>query len=176
MSIWKYNILKALGDNAQVVINVIPELEKIIGKQPSVPELSGSAAQNRFNLLFQNFIKLFTNKEHPLVIFLDDLQWADSASLNLIQLLMSDSENGYLLLIGAYRDNEVFPAHSLMLTLSEIAKTEAIINTITLAPLKKENLNQLVADTLHCPFEIALPLTEIIYQKTKGNPFFSTQF
>ena len=176
LSIWKYNILKALGDNAQVVINVIPELEKIIGKQPSVPELSGSAAQNRFNLLFQNFIKLFTNKEHPLVIFLDDLQWADSASLNLIQLLMSDSENGYLLLIGAYRDNEVFPAHSLMLTLSEIAKTEAIINTITLAPLKKENLNQLVADTLHCPFEIALPLTEIIYQKTKGNPFFSTQF
>ena len=129
---WKSKILDAVGENGQVIIEVIPELEKIIGKQPAVPELSGSAAQNRFNLLFNKFIQVFTTKEHPLVLFLDDLQWADSASLSLIKLLMSESERGYLLLIGAYRDNEVFPAHPLMLTLDEIAKTEGKINPRTL--------------------------------------------
>ena len=173
---WKEKIIDAVGENGQVIIEVIPELEKIIGKQPSVPELSGSAAQNRFNLLFNKFIQVFTTKEHPLVLFLDDLQWADSASLNLMKLLMSESEKGYLLLIGAYRDNEVFPAHPLMLTLDEIAKAEGKINTITLSPLSQENINYLVADTLSCSFQVADPLTELVYQKTKGNPFFTTQF
>ncbi|MEO1561597.1 MAG: AAA family ATPase, partial [Cyanobacteria bacterium J06632_19] len=176
LSIWKTKILQALGDNAQVIVDVIPELEKIIGEQPPVAELSGNAAENRFNLLFQKFLQVFTTKEHPLVIFLDDLQWADSASLKLIQLLMSESETNYLLLIGAYRDNEVFPAHPLILTLEDISKTQGIINTITLAPLTEENFNKLVADTLHCSLSIAKPLTHLIYQKTFGNPFFSTQF
>ncbi|AFY56346.1 PAS domain S-box [Rivularia sp. PCC 7116] len=173
---WQDKLLQALGDNAQVIVEVIPELEIIIGKQLSVPELSGAAAQNRFNLLFQKFIQVFTTKEHPLVIFLDDLQWADSASLKLMQLLMSESDSGYLLLIGAYRDNEVFPAHPLMLTLDEVNKTGAIVNTITLQPLSQNSLNQLVADTLSCPQELAQPLTKLIFQKTKGNPFFSSQF
>ncbi|NQE32790.1 trifunctional serine/threonine-protein kinase/ATP-binding protein/sensor histidine kinase [Microcoleus asticus] len=172
----RLEILAALGDSVGAIIEVIPELERIIGPQPPVPELSGSAAQNRFNLLFEKFIKVFTTKEHPLVIFLDDLQWADSASLKLIQLLMSATEHRYLLLIGAYRDNEVFPAHPLMLTLSEIQKTEAKVNTITLAPLARTDVNSLVADTLTCSTALALPLTELVYQKTKGNPFFSTQF
>ncbi|MEO1431989.1 MAG: AAA family ATPase [Cyanobacteria bacterium J06633_8] len=176
LSSWKNQILQALGDNAQVIIDVIPELENIIGKQPVVPELSGIAAQNRFNLFLKKFIQVFSSKEHPLVIFLDDLQWADSVSLNLIKLLMSESENEYLLLIGAYRDNEVFPVHPLMLTLSEIAKASAIINRITLMPLQEDSLNQLVADTLNCSLEISQPLTKLIYQKTQGNPFFSTQF
>src|SRR4028118_1178553 len=173
---WKTQILAALGENAQVIVEVIPELERIIGEQPPVPKLSGSPAQNRFNLLFENFIQLFTTKEHPLVIFLDDLQWADSASLKLMQLLMSDIDNCYLFLIGAYRDNEVFPAHPLMLTLAEIQKTEAKVNTITLAPLAQADVNCLVADTLACSTALALPLTELVYQKTQGNPFFSTQF
>ena len=173
---WKEKILSAVGENGQVIIEVIPELEKIIGKQPSVPELSGSAAQNRFNLLFNKFIQVFTTKEHPLVLFLDDLQWADSASLNLLKVLMSESEKGYLLLIGAYRDNEVFPAHPLMLTLDEIAKAEGKISRITLAPLSEENINYLVADTLSCSSQVAETLTELVYQKTKGNPFFTTQF
>ncbi|MGB6297897.1 MAG: AAA family ATPase [Rivularia sp. (in: cyanobacteria)] len=176
LSSWKHQILQALGENARIIIDVIPELEQIIGKQLPAPELSGTAAQNRFNLLFQKFIQVFTTKEHPLVVFLDDLQWADSASLNLMQLLLSESESRYLLLIGAYRDNEVFPAHPLILTLEEIAKASAIVNTITLTPLKQESLNQLVADTLNCASLIAQPLTELIYQKTQGNPFFSTQF
>ncbi len=176
LSGWKHKILQALGESGQVIIDVIPELEQIIGKQPPVPELSGTAAQNRFNLLFQKFIQVFTTKEHPLVIFLDDLQWADSASLNLMQLLTSESESGYLLLIGAYRDNEVFPAHPLMLMLEEVRKFAGIINTIALSPLSEESLNQLVADSLNCLSLTAKPLTQLVYQKTQGNPFFSTQF
>ncbi|MBC1221290.1 ATP-binding protein, partial [Nostoc sp. UCD120] len=147
---------------------------KIIGKQAPAIELSGTAAQNRFNLLFQKFTQVFTSAEHPLVMFLDDLQWADSASLKLIQLLMADTN--YLLLIGAYRDNEVDPGHPLILTLSEIQKNQATINTITLAPLSQVKVNQLVADTLKCPENLALTLSQLVSQKTQGNPFFATQF
>ncbi|MGB8690030.1 MAG: AAA family ATPase, partial [Microcoleus sp.] len=173
---WQVKILEALGENGQVIIDVIPELERLIGKQPEVPELEGTAAQNRFNLLFQKFIRVFATKEHPLVIFLDDLQWADSASLKLMQLLMSETDTRHLLLMGAYRDNEVFPAHPLMLTLDEIRKESATVNQITLAPLDRPSLNRLIADTLSCPPEMAIPLTAMVFSKTKGNPFFATQF
>ncbi|HEY9834436.1 MAG TPA: AAA family ATPase [Stenomitos sp.] len=192
---WKVKILTALGENAQVIVDVIPELERIIGKQLPVPELSGSAAQNRFNLLLQKFIAVFTNQDYlspashypithtPLVIFLDDLQWADSASLRLIQLLMSQSHSSYLLLVGAYRDNEVNFAHPLRVTLDEIRKANqdnlnsySRVNHITLTPLDQPNLNRLIADTLSCPLERAMPLTELVAQKTQGNPFFTNQF
>ena len=173
---WQEKIRNAVGENGQIIIDVIPELEQIIGKQPAVTELSGNAAQNRFNLLFAKFIQVFATKEHPLVIFLDDLQWADSASLNLIKLLISKTSSGYLLLIGAYRDNEVFSAHPLMLTLEEIRKQKITINTINLKSLSEVDLNHLVADTLGCSGEIARPLTELLDQKTQGNPFFATQF
>ncbi|MBN3871486.1 ATP-binding sensor histidine kinase [Nostoc sp. JL33] len=171
---WRNQILDAVGENGQVIIEVIPELSRIIGQQPPTIELSGTAAQNRFNLLFQKFTQVFTSAEHPLVIFLDDLQWADSASLKLMQLLMADT--GHLLLIGAYRDNEVNPVHPLMLTLSEIQKTLFTINTITLAPLSQITVNQLVADTLKCTESLAWTLSRLVSQKTKGNPFFATQF
>ena len=171
---WKNKIIEAVGENGQVIIEVIPELSKIIGIQPPATELSGTAAQNQFNLLFQKFTQVFTSDANPLVMFLDDLQWADSASLMLMQLLMTDTK--HLLLIGAYRDNEVNPAHPLMLTLSEIQKTAATINTITLAPLSQEQINQLVADTLKCTENLAWPLSRLVTQKTKGNPFFATQF
>ncbi|AVH62113.1 trifunctional serine/threonine-protein kinase/ATP-binding protein/sensor histidine kinase [Nostoc sp. 'Peltigera membranacea cyanobiont' N6] len=171
---WKNKILAAVGENGQVIIEVLPELEIIIGQQPPAIELSGTAAQNRFNLLFQKFTQVFTSLEHPLVMFLDDLQWADSASLKLIQLLMTDTS--HLLLIGAYRDNEVKPGHPFMLTLSEIQKTQATINTITLTPLSQTKVNQLVADTLKCSEDLAWNLSQLIYQKTQGNPFFATQF
>ncbi|MGF2012236.1 AAA family ATPase, partial [Nostoc sp. DedVER01b] len=171
---WKSKILEAVGENGQVIIEVIPELEIIIGQQPLPPELSGNAAQIRFNLLFKNFTQVFTSVEHPLVIFLDDLQWADSASLKLMQLLMADT--GHLLLIGAYRDHEVETAHPLMLALSEIEKAQTTINTITLAPLSPRQVNQLVADTLKCSENLALPLSRLVSQKTQGNPFFTTQF
>ncbi|BAY28177.1 multi-sensor signal transduction histidine kinase [Nostoc carneum NIES-2107] len=171
---WRNKILEAVGDNGQVIIEVIPELENIIGQQPPATELSGTAAQNRFNLSFQKFTQVFTSKEHPLVIFLDDLQWADSASLKLMQLLMADT--GHLFIIGAYRDNEVYPGHPLLLTLSEIQKIQATINTIILAPLSNVQVNKLVADTLKCPEELAWNFSVLIYQKTEGNPFFAIQF
>ncbi|MDZ7962016.1 MAG: ATP-binding sensor histidine kinase [Aulosira sp. DedQUE10] len=171
---WKNKILEAVGENGQVIIEVIPELTRIISEQPAAVELSGNAAENRFNLLFQKFTQVFTSAEHPLVIFLDDLQWADSASLKLMQLLMADT--GHLLLIGAYRDNEVQAGHPLILTLSDIQKTLATINTITLAPLSQVTVNQLVADTLKCTEYLAENFSVFLYQKTQGNPFFATQF
>ncbi|MEH2183629.1 ATP-binding sensor histidine kinase [Nostoc sp.] len=171
---WKSKILEAVGENGQIIIEVIPELSRIIGQQSPAPELSGSAAQNRFNLFFQKFTQVFTSKEHPLVIFLDDLQWADSASLKLLQLLME--QTGHLLILGAYRDNEVSSAHPFILTVDEIVKTGAVVNTITLQSLSLVDMNQLVADTLNCDRSLAQPLTELVYQKTKGNPFFATQF
>ncbi|MEG4519741.1 MULTISPECIES: AAA family ATPase [unclassified Microcoleus] len=170
---WKTLILTAVGESGQVLIDVIPELERIIGSQSPALELSGSAAQNRFNLLMQKFVQIFTTASHPLVIFLDDLQWADSASLKLLQLLMEDT--GYLLVLGAYRDNEVSPTHPFMLTIDEIVKSGAVVNTINLQPLSQGDMNQLVADTLMCNLSLADPLTELVYQKTQGNPFFSTQ-
>ncbi|MEC4818188.1 MAG: serine/threonine-protein kinase PknK, partial [Scytonema sp. PMC 1069.18] len=173
---WKTKILTALGEQGQVIIEVLPELERIIGGQPPVAQLSSSGTANRFNLLFQKFVQVFTSKEHPLVIFLDDLQWADSASLKLIELIMCESHTQYLLLIGAYRDNEVSPTHPFMLTLEEITKEKTTVNTIQLKPLSQKDLTYLVADTLNCSAEITLPLTEVIYKKTKGNPFFSHQF
>ncbi len=173
---WQKKILAAVGENGQLLIEVIPELEELIGKQPAIAELSGGAAQNRFNLLFQKFIQVFATREHPLVMFLDDLQWADSASLNLLKLLMSQSDCGYLFIIGAYRDNEVFAAHPLMLTVDEIEKASSCVNTLSLAPLSQADVNHLIADSLSCATEKALPLTELVYQKAKGNPFFTTQF
>ena len=171
---WKTKILNVVGENGQVLIDVIPDLEQIIGSQPAIPELSGSAVQNRFNRLFQKFIAVFTTAEHPLVIFLDDLQWADSASLQMIKLLMND--NGYLLVLGAYRDNEVSPIHPFMMMVNELKQAQVTVNTVTLAPLTFSDTNDLVADTLYCPPKLAQPLTELIERKTKGNPFFITQF
>ncbi|MCT7972347.1 ATP-binding sensor histidine kinase [Laspinema olomoucense] len=171
---WKTKLLEALGENGQVLIDVIPELENIIGKQPSSPELLGTAAQNRFNLLFQKFVQVFTSKDHPLVIFLDDLQWADSASLDLLKLLMDETE--YLLVLGAYRDNEISALHPFILALNEMLKNGATIDTITLSALSSNNLNQLVSETLNSAPSLTESLTELIYQKTQGNPFFATQF
>ena len=166
---WKTKILAAVGDNGQVLIDVIPELERIIGAQPPATELSGSAAQNRFNLLMQKFVQVFTSKEHPLVMFLDDLQWADSASLNLLQLLMMDT--GYLLVLGAYRDNEVSPVHPFILTVDEIVKTGATVNTITLQPLSEPDMNLLVADTLNCESFTCPTFDKISISKNSGKSF-----
>ena len=173
---WKTKILAALGNNGQVLIDVIPELESVIGKQPAVAEILGSAAQNRFNALFQKFIAVFTTLDHPLVLFLDDLQWADSASLSLLALLMAESSMGYLLVLGAYRDHEVSSAHPLMLMLKDIKQHQSSIHTVTLKPLDIKNIRDLVANTLLCSTELAAPLAELVYQKAQGNPFFTTQF
>ncbi|OLP20127.1 hypothetical protein BST81_01450 [Leptolyngbya sp. 'hensonii'] len=176
LQVWKSQILAAVGENGQVIIDVVPELEQIIGAQPEAMELSGTAAQHRFNLLFQKFIQVFATAAHPLVMFLDDLQWADSTSLHFLQRLIAELETGYLLLIGAYRDHEVSPVHPLMLTLETLSQTQAKITTIALPPLSLSSLNHWVADTLNCSQALAQPLTELVFQKTQGNPFFATQF
>ncbi|MCL2931603.1 MAG: AAA family ATPase [Trichodesmium sp. MAG_R03] len=172
---WQKKILEAVGNNGQILIDVIPELEKIIGQQPLVEQLGRSESQNRFNLVFQRFLKVFCDKEHPLVIFIDDLQWADLASLNLIEQLMSNSDNQYLLMIGAYRDNEVSSTHPLVNTLEKIEQGKVVVNKITLSPLQFTHINQLIADTLSCSSEDSKPLAELMREKTDGNPFFLTQ-
>lgn len=173
---WREKIIGALGNNAQIIIDVIPEIELIIGSQPAVPVLKPAEAQNRFNLVFQNFMHIFCSKEHPLVIFLDDLQWADSASLKLIQLMMSDDRTKYFCLIGAYRDNEVGATHPLMMTLDLLKHEQVIISQYYLSPLNLEQINQLIADTLHKPAEQVESLAELVLRKTQGNPFFVGEF
>ncbi|MEH1970296.1 trifunctional serine/threonine-protein kinase/ATP-binding protein/sensor histidine kinase [Nostoc sp.] len=181
IQVWKEKLLTALGENGQVIIDVIPEVELIIGTQPPVTQLGAAESQNRFNRVFGQFIGVFTTQDHPLVVFLDDLQWADSASLNFIELLMTDSDaysgklRKYLLLIGAYRDNEVSPTHPLMLSLDKIQSSEAVVDNIVLAPLQLTDVEALIGDTLKNQREHTKPLAELLLHKTAGNPFFLTQ-
>lgn len=175
LQIWKKRILEALGNHGQIIIDIIPELEKIIGQQPTVEPLGGTESQNRFNLFFTRFLAVFCQQEHPLVIFIDDLQWADLPSLKLIEKLISDSDLKYFLMIGAYRDNEVTPTHPLIHSLENIKQAQVPVSEITLSPLKLEHINQLIADTLNCSLKLSQPLAKLITKKTGGNPFFLTQ-
>jgi predicted ATPase/signal transduction histidine kinase/DNA-binding NarL/FixJ family response regulator/tRNA A-37 threonylcarbamoyl transferase component Bud32 len=174
IQIWKERLLSALGNNGQVIIDVIPEVELIIGKQPPVPQLGATESQNRFSRVFKQFISVFTTKEHPLVVFLDDLQWADSASLKLIELLMTDTESQYFLLIGAYRDNEVSPVHPTIQTIERIEAAGTIVDNIVLSPLQLTHVESLLADTLKEAVQ-SQPLAHLLFHKTGGNPFFLTQ-
>ncbi|MEH2025345.1 trifunctional serine/threonine-protein kinase/ATP-binding protein/sensor histidine kinase [Nostoc sp.] len=175
LATWKEKLLEALVPNAEIIIDVIPELELIIGKQPEVPQLASAEAQNRFNLVFQKFINLFAQKEHPLVIFLDDLQWADLASLKLIQLLATNTDIQYLLIIGAYRDNEVDTSHPLMLVLREMEKNSSSVKTIHCQNLKIADVYQLVSDALKSNLDNSKELAKLVFNKTAGNPFFINQ-
>lgn len=177
IAIWKHKLLGALGSNSQVLIDVILEVELIIGSQPDVPKLGAAESENRFNRVFQQFVNVFYQPEHPLVMFLDDLQWADSASLKLIRLLITDDSSQYLFLIGAYRDNEVNPTHRLIQTLQKIYQTDTVVSNITVKPLLLTHFQQLVADTLYgasVTHRVEL-LAELVFNKTQGNPFFLTQ-
>lgn len=173
---WRNALVAAIGLNLQVVIDVIPEVELIVGPQPVAPPRSPTEAQNRFNLVFQKFIRVFTGPGHPLVIFLDDLQWADGASLTLLQLLMTASENHFLFVICAYRDNEVSGGHPMQLVLEAIRKEGGIVTPLVLAPLRLPDVQQLIAETLACPIVTAQPLAEAVLAKTAGNPFFINEF
>ncbi|MCB0180951.1 MAG: AAA family ATPase, partial [Anaerolineae bacterium] len=173
---WRETLAQALGANGQVIAEFIPDIELLIGPQPPVPKLPPAETRNRFNLVFQHFIQVFTRPEHPLVIFIDDLQWADSATLSLLHTVMANGRLKHLLLIGAYRDNEVNPAHPLLLTLAELEQSAVRINRITLTHLDQNHLTQFIADTLHSPSSHARPLAGLVYQKTGGNPFFVIQF
>ena len=173
---WKQRILSALGVNAQVIVEVIPELELIIGKQPPVPELKPLESQNRFNLYFQRFIAALARPEQPLVLFLDDLQWASVASIRLFQSWVSGMQVDGLLIIGAYRDNEVDATHPLRSVLVEIRESGATMREINLEPLDIESVNHIIRDTLGRSAKASQPLADCVHRKTGGNPFFARAF
>ncbi|MGJ3250603.1 MAG: PAS domain S-box protein [Elainellaceae cyanobacterium] len=176
VEVWRSRLLTALGSNGQIIIDVIPEVELIIGKQSPIPEVGATEAQNRFNLTFQRFVRAFCAKEHPLVIFLDDLQWIDSATLKLIELILLDEQIQYLFLIGAYRDNNLTPTHPLVLTLESMRNQGAALQEIILTPLTLEPLTQLIAETLHHNSDTVRSLAQVVLRKTEGNPFFIGEF
>jgi PAS domain S-box-containing protein len=173
---WRDDLREALGSNGQLIVNLVPELELVIGKQPEMANLPASDSQSRFQMAFRRFVGVFADKEHPLALFLDDLQWLDAATLDLLQHLVTHPEVRHLLLVGAYRDNEVNPSHPLLPTLDAIRKAGAFVQEISLAPLTGEDMGHLIADTLGCTPDDATPLAQLVHDKTGGNPFFANQF
>lgn len=173
---WREALSEALDPNGSLMVELVPELKHIIGEQPAVQDLPPQAAQRRFQLVFRRFIGVFARPEHPLALFLDDLQWLDAATLDLLEDLLTQPDVTHLMLIGAYRDNEVGSAHPLARKLHAMRKAGAPLLDIVLAPLAPEDLERLIADSLHCEPERAAPLAELVYDKTLGNPFFAIQF
>jgi predicted ATPase len=173
---WRDAFRDALDPHGLLIVELVPELKHVIGEQPPVPELPPSEAQRRFQQVLQRFIGVFARPEHPLALFLDDLQWLDTATLDLLEVLLTNGELRHLLLIGAYRDNEVDATHSLMRKLDTIRQSGATVRDIVLAPLGRDDLNQMLVDCLHCASEDAAPLAALIHEKTTGNPFFAIQF
>jgi PAS domain S-box-containing protein len=173
---WRGALEDAVGPNGQLIVNLIPEVEFVIGKQPPVPDLPPQDAQSRFQMVFRRFLGVFARPEHPLALFLDDLQWLDAATLELLEQLITDPDVRHVLLVGAYRNNEVSPSHPLMRTLEAIRRAGARMQEIVLAPLELDDVGRLVVDSLHCNRNSAHPLAQLVHEKTGGNPFFAIQF
>jgi PAS domain S-box-containing protein len=173
---WRITLQEALDPNGRLIVELVPELKHIIGEQPPVPELPPQEAQGRFQFLFRRFIGVFARPEHPLALFLDDLQWLDAATLDLLEDLLTRDDLQHLMLIGAYRDNEVNATHPLIRKLDAIRQAGGALQGIVLTPLSREDLGHLLADSLHCEPERAAPLAQLIHEKTSGNPFFAIQF
>jgi PAS domain S-box-containing protein len=176
LATWRGALLEALDPNARLMTDLIPELKLVIGEPPPVPELEPQQAQRRFQVVFRRFIGVFARPDHPLTLFLDDLQWLDATTLDLLEDLLTSSDLRHLMLIGAYRDNEVDATHPLMRKLETIKKAGAKIEEMTLAPLAREHIAQLIADALHGEPACAAPLAQLVREKTAGNPFFVIQF
>ncbi len=174
--VWKHQLLEVLGTNGQVIIDFVPELEQIIGVQPKVPHLGTEENQNRFNRLAIQFLQLFTRKEHPLVMFIDDLQWVDSASLDLLKLFMLSKEHSHFLFIGAYRNNEVDEHHPFIAAVDELKNAKVSVSDLVLKPLKLEHTNTLISESLSAKAEDTVALAQLVMNKTAGNPFFINQF
>jgi PAS domain S-box-containing protein len=173
---WRVSLREALGANGQLMVNLVPELELVIAKQPPVADLPPQDAQNRFQMVFRRFLAVFARKEHPLTLFLDDLQWLDAATLDLLEDLATQPDVRHLMLVGAYRDNEVSPSHPLLRTLEAIRKAGVRVHEIVLAPLGLDDVGQLAADAMRCESERVRPLAQLVLEKTGGNPFFTIQF
>lgn len=173
---WQDKLSKALGRNARIMVELVPELEQLIGPQPEVPVLPPTESQLRFELAFQEFFLHFASSEHPLVLFLDDLQWADSASLRLLQLILVHPRRGHLLVLGAYRESEVIGTHALSLALQQLSKTDAVVSEIRLGPLALQSVTRMLGAAMRLSDDTVLPLAELTLRKTLGNPFFVTAF
>ncbi len=177
---WRAALGASLGQSGQVLIDVIPELEFVVGPQPPVPELGPSESENRFNRLFRRFLAVFCTAEHPLALFVDDLQWADAASLRLIRRMLADGDAGHLFVVGAYRDNEVGGDHLLAVLLEQLEADGVSVQRVELKSLKREHIERLIHDAcsgaLACPAEELSELAELVLSKTDGNPFFVNQF
>ena len=176
VEVWRAKLLAGLGEEGQVLVDVIPELEKLIGSQPAVAALSAGDAEKRFNRLFLSFVHVFSQREHPLILFIDDLQWSDSLSLQLFRALFTQ-QSAHLLLIGAYRDNETGPSHPLIKMITELQtenEDDAVnrIHSILLQPLALPHISALVKDSLGCPSSAASELAKFLLVRTQGNPFF----
>ncbi|MCP4215438.1 MAG: AAA family ATPase, partial [bacterium] len=171
---WRKQLQETLGPNGGIIVDLIPETEKIIGLQPPVPELNPTETHNRFRYTFTKLVKLFARPGLPLTLFLDDLQWSDVPSLKLLEHLLCLKEIGWLLVIGAYRDNEVSEGHPLMLTAAEIEKHNRL-HRLAIQPLTGDIIHRITTDTLHCDTDTAEPLSQLIYTKTGGNPFFAVE-
>ncbi|RYG30956.1 histidine kinase, partial [bacterium] len=173
---WRAAFAGALGPNAQVIVEVIPELELIIGKQEPTPSLSGPEAQARLVSTFQNFVGVFARQEHPLVLFLDDLQWLDTATLDLIGHISGNQKIRHLLLIGAYRDNEVGSTHPLARRLDMIRASSNPPAEIRIGGLRSEHVRAMLADLLRAEPDVVDRLAQVVSHKAGGNPFFILQF
>src|SRR5215831_7701135 len=173
---WRDALREALGANGQLMVNLVPELELVIGTQSPVPDLPPQDAKNRFQMVFRRFLGAFASKEHPLALFLDDLQWLDSATLEVLEHLLTHPDVRHVFLVGVYRDNEVGPAHALTRTLETIREAGAKVHEIVLAPLRLDDVAQLIADALHSEPQRARALAQLVHEKTNGNPFFTIQF
>ena len=164
-------ILAACGPNGKVLLDLVPDLELVIGEQPPIAELPPTEAQNRLQIVFLNFLKVFADRRRPLVIFIDDLQWSDAPTLRLIQRIVTARDLGYLFVFGAYRSNEVDVAHPLHLTLDEIHKARSFVS-LALSPLPAGAVDQLTADVLHRDDDDGRALSALLRDKSQGNPFF----
>ncbi|AGP35590.1 AAA family ATPase [Sorangium cellulosum] len=176
LELWKARLLEALGPNGQVLLDLVPELALVIGPQPAVAELGPTESQNRFNLVFQNFLRVFATREHPVVLALEDLQWADAASLKLLHALMTGPGTAHLLVVGTTREGEIAAAHPLRLLVDALRSASVAVHAIAVEPLPRPAVAQLVAEALDCAAEQAAPLSEVVFDKTRGNPFFVGQF
>ena len=173
---WREQLGRALNPNGALVIDLIPELKFLIGAQPPVPDVPPAAAKARVQMTLRRLIGVFAQAEHPLALFLDDLQWLDGATLDLLENILVEPEPQHLLLVGAYRNNEVDATHPLMRTLSVIRESGATVEEIVLGPLEHKDLNEWFAEALHCQPERTMPLSQLVHEKTAGNPFFANQF
>ena len=173
---WRNRILNAVGTSGKVLTNLIPEIEKLIGPQPQLIQLKGNEDQNRFNYLMNSFLEAVSTADYPLVLCIDDLQWADASSLHLFRLIAENKNLKHLLLIGAHRANDERTDHFIQDLVTDLNKNHIDHSQIFLNNLSKADVDEIVADALNTKQENSKELSALVYSKTKGNAFYVHHF